>query len=207
MKDSRFRLLLFPTIFLLLLISVVIQNWQLISKNKNSVIYTYARNLSQGEFGSGYGSAEPQYIPFDKLEPGDILLGGWPNCAYGQYSHAGLYLGNNEVLEAYVDYGVCIQPLGHYDEYTELCLLRVEASPAIKKRVVMEARSYAGKMFYPLAFKNGERYWNCSKIIWQAYADQGIDLDINHDLWIAPESFREANNINKLYEKGDGKNN
>lgn len=201
MNNPRFRLCAFPVIFLLLFIMTVGLNWQLITRNKNSVIYTYSRSFSQGEIGSGFGQAEPQYIPFEKLEPGDIILGGWPNCAYGKYSHAGLYLGNDEVLEAYVDYGVCIQPLEHFGEYSELCLLRVKASQAIKKRAIIEARTYAGKMFYPLAFKNGERYWNCSKIIWKAYADQGVDLDINHDLWIAPESFRDSSYVIKIYEK------
>lgn len=201
MKNSITRLVTFPVIFLLLFTIIVMQNWQLISKNKNSVIYTYSRSFSQGHIGSGFGKAESVNVPFDKLEPGDIVLGGWPNCAYGKYSHAGLYLGNNEVLEAYVDYGVCIQPLEHYTEYTELSLLRVEASQAIKQQVISRARNYSGKMFYPLAFKDGERYWNCSKIIWKAYADQGIDLDINHDLWIAPESFRDDSNIIKIYEK------
>ena len=201
MNNAKFGLSAFPVIFLLLFLTIVLQNWQLISKNKNSVIYTYSRSLSQGEIGSGFGEAEPHYIPFEQLEPGDIILGGWPNCAYGKYSHAGLYLGNDEVLEAYVDYGVCIQPLEHYVEYTDLCLIRVEASPAIKKRATIAARTYAGKLFYPLAFKNGERYWNCSKIIWKAYADQDIDLDINHDLWIAPESFRDGGHVTKIYEK------
>lgn len=201
MKREKIRLLAFPLISLLLFISVVFLNRQLIFGNSHSVIYTYLDSFAKGEIGSGYGQAEVQYIPFDKLEPGDILLGGWPNCAYGRYSHAGLYLGNNEVLEAYVDYGVCIQPLNHYVDYTELCFLRVKSSPAVKNEVIKTARSYAGKMFYPLAFKSGGRYWNCSKIIWKAYADEGIDLDINRDLWVAPESFKNAPAVQILYER------
>lgn len=202
MKKETLRLLTFPIIFLFLLASIVWQNWQLLTANRDSVVYTYLQSFSQGEIGSGYGRAEYENIPFEKLEPGDILLGGWPNCAYGKYSHAGLYLGDNEVLEAYVDYGVCIQPLDHYYEYTELCLLRVKARQAVKDQVIKAARNYTGKMFYPLAFKNGGGYYNCTKIIWKAYADQGIDLDQKHDLWVAPENFKESAYVSIQYEKG-----
>lgn len=202
MRKETIRLLTFPVIFLLLLAAVAWQNWQLLTADRESVVYTYLQSFSQGEIGSGYGQAEYEYIPFEKLEPGDILLGGWPNCAYGTYSHAGLYLGNNEVLEAYVDYGVCIQPLDHYYDYTELCLLRVKASQAVKDQVIKAARGYTGKMFYPLAFKNGGEYYNCTKFIWKAYADQGIDLDQKHDLWVAPDNFRHGSNVDILYEKG-----
>lgn len=201
MKKETIRLLTFPVLFLLLLAVVIGQNWQLLTANKESVAYTYLQSFAQGEIGSGYGQAEFEYIPFEKLEPGDILLGGYPNCAYGKYSHAGLYLGNNEVLEAYVDYGVCIQPLDHYYDYTELCLLRVKTSQTVKDQVIKAARSYTGKMFYPLAFKNGSGYYNCTKFIWKAYADQGIDLDPKHDLWVAPDNFRQAADVSILYEK------
>lgn len=201
MKNEKARLFTFPAIFLLLFIIIVMLNWQLIANYQNSVIHTYLQSFFQGDIGSGFGEAGSQSIPFEKLEPGDIILGGWPNCAYGEYSHAGLYLGNNEVLEAYVDAGVCIQPLGHYVEYTKLCFLRVKAKSNAKKQVIKTARTYEGKMFYPLAFKYGERYWNCSKIIWKAYFDQGIDLDINHDLWIAPDSFSDAGGVISLYKR------
>ena len=200
--NAKFRIAIFPVLFLILLLIITAQNWALISGNKNSVIYTYSQSFLNGEIGSGYGQAEVGFIPYASLEPGDILLGGWPNCAYGQYSHAGLYLGNNEVLEAYVDYGVCIQPLEHYDDYTEICFLKVEASQELKSSAIRTARSYVGKTFYPVAFKQNDRYFNCSNIIWNAYAEQGINLDINNDIWVAPESFRDSIYVSKMFEKG-----
>jgi len=195
------RLLIFPAIFLLLILFISCKNWPAIRDYQQSLLYTYACSFLEGKIGSGFAESDPQYVPFEQLEPGDIILGGWPNCAYGDYSHAGLYLGDYQVLESYVDYGVCIQPIDHYRQYTKVCLLKVNASHIVKEQVVAKARSYEGQLFFPLAFKNNDNYWNCSKIIWKAYADYGIDLDIYQDMWIAPESFRDASQVSRIYEK------
>ncbi len=201
-RNERYRMLLLPVISFVLLALIAMDNLQLASGSRNSVIYTYANSFLKGEIGSGYGSASTDKVSFADLEPGDIVLGGWPNCAYGRFSHAGIYVGNNMVLEGYVDYGLSSQELRHYLNYSELCLLRVEASREIKDKAVAYALAHQGQMFYPVAFKQGERYWNCSKIIWQAYNLQGINLDIINDLWIAPESFSDSPSVKILYEKG-----
>lgn len=60
-------------------------------------------------------------------------MGGWPNTAYGRFSHAGIYIGENKVLEGYVDYGLSVQELSTYLTYSEVCLLRVNASRIVKK--------------------------------------------------------------------------
>lgn len=200
--NNRFRITIFPILALFILLFIATQNWTLLTRNQDSVVYTYLHSFKNGVIGSGYGSASATDIPFSLLEPGDILLGGWPNCAYGQYSHAGLYLGAGEVLEAYVDYGVCIQPLGHYDEYTDLCFIRVNVNDDIKAKVIADAHSYVGKTFYPVAFKQNDRYYNCSSIIWKAFKEQGINLDVNNDIWIAPDSFRDSPYVSILFEKG-----
>ncbi|HPF20943.1 MAG TPA: YiiX/YebB-like N1pC/P60 family cysteine hydrolase [Syntrophomonas sp.] len=199
--NERFRITIFPVMGLLLLLLVIGQNWPLLTENPNSVVYTYFHSFVSGEIGSGYGQAAAGEIPFHLLEPGDILLGGWPNCAYGKYSHAGLYLGNGEVLEAYVDYGVCVQPLDHYYQYTNLSLVKVNVSEEIKTRAIKAGRSYIGQTFYPVAFKHNNRYYNCSSIIWKAYQEQGINLDINNDIWVAPDRFRDNPYVKVLFTK------
>lgn len=201
-RHEKFRLLVFPVLFFILLALIVADNLQLASGRRDSVVFTYANSLLKGEIGSGYGIAATDQISFAGLEPGDIVLGGWPNCAYGRFSHAGIYVGDNKVLEGYVDYGLSVQDLSNYLNYSELCLLRVEASREIKDKAVAYALAHQGQMFYPVAFKQGERYWNCSKIIWQAYKLQGINLDIINDLWIAPESFSASPSVKILYKKG-----
>jgi uncharacterized protein YycO len=200
-RHEKYRLLIFPVLFFILLALIAMDNLQLVSERKESVIYTYANSFLKGEIGSGYGAASQEKVSLTVLEPGDIVLGGWPNCAYGRFSHAGIYVGNNMVLEGYVDYGLSLQDLSHYLNYSELCLLRVEASREIKDQAVAYALAHQGQMFYPVAFKQGERYWNCTKIIWQAYNRQGINLDSINDLWIAPESFSASPNVKILYEK------
>lgn len=201
-SSSRYRLMIFPGLFFILLGLIVLDNSHLVWGSRDSVIYTYADSFLKGEIGSGYGDAAADKVSFADLEPGDIVLGGWPNCAYGRFSHAGIYVGDNMVLEGYVDYGLSVQKLDHYLSYSELCLLRVEASREVKDQAVAYALAHQGEMFYPVAFKSGERYWNCSKIIWQAYQLQGINLDILNDVWIAPESFMASPEVEVLYEKG-----
>lgn len=196
-------MLVFPIIVLSLAVTIISENRALVFGSQNSVIYTYAQSLLEGEIGSGFGQPGYDRVPFMDLEPGDIVLGGWPNCSYGRFSHAGLYLGNEQVLEGYVDYGLSIQPLSHYLSYSEVCLLRVEADQSVKKAVVNFALTHEGDMFYPVAFKNGDRIWNCTKIIWQAYEIQGIDLDELNDLWIAPERFMDSRHVKIIYEKGN----
>ena len=196
------RLWVFPVIILLLVLLIGWDNRQLLPRIEESVITTYIQSLRGGRFGTGYGLPSVDQVSFAELEPGDIVLGGWPNCAYGRFSHVGLYIGNNQVVEGYVDEGLSLQDLSHYRNYSEVCLLRVEASPQVKDQAVNYALARQGQMFYPAAFKPGERYWNCSKIIWLAYAHQGIDLDELGDLWIAPEKFRDSRYVKILYEKG-----
>lgn len=198
----RWRLGFFPCVFILIITLISLDNLSVL-KQPDSLVVTYAQSILQGQVGSGYGQANWLDDPWGKLEPGDIILGGWPNCAYGKYSHAGLYMGDGQVLESYVDYGVCIQPIDHYRQYTELCFLKVKADRDLKERLVKQARNYEGQLFYPLAFKAGQRYWNCTKIIWQLYADQGIDLDARADLWIAPESFLDASSLVIIYTRGE----
>lgn len=201
MSDAA-RLSIFGLVGLLLLLLVMGANQHLLSSSSGSVIYTYVTNFAEGEIGTGYGSPTPGLVPFAQLEPGDIVLGGWPNTAYGRYSHAGLYLGGHEVLEGYVDYGLSIQELSTYEDYSLVCLLRVNVPAEVKARAVAYALDKEKEMFYPLAFKDGDRLWNCTKIIWRAYAEQGIDLDEINDLWIAPESLAHSRWVSVLYEKG-----
>lgn len=196
------RIFVFPLLALFLLLIIMGFNHHLLTRSSGSVIFTYVASFVEGEIGTGYGAPLEGSVPFDQLEPGDIVLGGWPNTAYGRYSHAGLYLGGNEVLEGYVDYGLSIQDLRTYEDYSLICLLRVNAPADVKARAVSLALDQEKKMFYPLAFKNGDRLWNCSKIIWRAYNVQGINLDEVNDLWIAPESLANSRWVSILYEKG-----
>ncbi len=200
--NAKQRVLIFFMLGILLLGIILAGNPHLVSRNSGSVIYTYAASFVKGEIGTGYGLPTSGTVPFSLLEPGDIVLGGWPNTAYGKFSHAGLYIGNNQIMEGYVDYGLSIQDLSTYADYSRICLLKVNASDQTKAKAVDYALAQEKKMFYPLAFKSGDRLWNCSKIIWRAYEAQGIDLDEIGDLWIAPESLAQSRDVTIIYKKG-----
>jgi len=179
----------------------MLNNYLHLFTNNNSVICTYVKSFLQGEIGPGYGQAKTQSLGSIDIEPGDIILGGWDNCAYGEYSHAGLYIGGDKVLEAYVDYGITLQPLQHYLDYNHLCILRVDAPLEVKANAISYALQQQKKLFYPLAFKKGDRYWNCTKLIWKAYHLNGIELDAINDIWIAPDSFRNSRSVLTLLER------
>lgn len=202
-ENKTIRLVFFPTISILLLIIIVIGNQHLFQENSRSIIHTYISSALEGH--TGYGllvSDHNNQLPLEELEIGDIILGGWSNCAYGRFSHVGLYIGNNRVLESFIDHGNNIQSVGHFKNYTEAAIVRVNTSEEVKRQVVEYAVAQNGGMFYPVAFKKGERYWNCSKIIWMSYLKQGIDLDEINDLWIAPDGFYHNSKVELIADKG-----
>lgn len=204
MKNSqKFSLLIFPCCVVILTLLIWADNYSLLAEHK-SVFFTYSHNFTNGQVGYGRqpSAPEPNNLPLDQLEPGDILLGGWPGCAYGHFSHAGLYLGDNRVLESYVDTGVTVNSVSHYSDYTYACILRVKADQKVKQRAIDYALKQQGKLFYPVSFKNDERYWNCSKIIWKAYQREGINIDAANDIWIPPDNFYQSDQVMIVALKG-----
>lgn len=200
MKCKQLNLIIFPLLALVLFCLIAASN-QHVFRNDKAVMYTYIKSARQGHIGYGFNSYYGNDISFAGLEPGDIILGAYPGCAYGRFSHAGIYLGNGEVMESYGDLGVNIQPINHYREYSEVCLLRVKADPAVKRQAVNYVTRQQGAMFYPLAFKNGERYWNCTKIMWKAYFEQGLDFDPEHDFWVAPDLLYKSKVVEVIRER------
>jgi uncharacterized protein YycO len=71
----------------------------------------------------------------------------------------------------------------------------------VREAAVEYARAQIGKIFHPLAFKPGDQYWNCTKIIWKAYAENGVDLDALNDVWLTPDAFLNSPWVEKLYER------
>ena len=154
-----------------------------------SVAVSYLQNVFQGRYGSGFFTGQRNQLDFSSLEPGDILLGGNPGGSYGHFTHAGIYVGNGEVMEGYVDCGISRQGAGHYRYYAWACVLRVKLPPEQRLRAAEYAARREGRMFYPAAFKTGDRYWNCTKLIWKAYKEEGVDLDPRRDLWLTPDAI------------------
>lgn len=187
-KLPSLNLLIFPLFCIILSAALFVMEYRVFT-DPHAVMRTYIKSAKQGHTGYGCEGYYNNAISFAGLEPGDLVLGAYPDCAYGHYSHVGIYLGRGKVMEGFVDLGVNIQPLEHYRQYSEICLLRVNASKAVKERAIANVMKYEGRLFYPLAFRPGERIFNCTKIMWKAYMQEGIDLAPEDDLWIAPDVF------------------
>ncbi|HHV75779.1 MAG TPA: hypothetical protein GXX39_00190 [Syntrophothermus lipocalidus] len=186
----------------LLICSILSVNTGYVKRLPETVAAAYVRSAFQGRVGSGHFWGTGNSLDFALLQPGDILLGGKPGGAYGHFTHAGLYLGEGQVMEGYVDCGITRQAVEHYHQYDWICILRVKASEQARKKAVEYACQQEGKVFYPGAFKPGERYWNCTKFIWGAYHREGIDLDSGQDLWITPDSIYNSPNVVVVAREG-----
>jgi len=200
MKWKYFNIIVFPILAFIFFGLIATENKHVFN-NRDAVMYEYLKNARKGHIGYGFNSYYGNDISFAGLEPGDLILGGYPGCAYGRFSHAGIYIGEGKVIESFGDLGVNIQPISHYREYSEVCLLQVKAHPSVKKKVIDYVKSYEGAIFYPLAFKNGDRYWNCTKIMWKAYLTQGINFDPGNDFWVAPDLLYKSDWVEIIREK------
>lgn len=192
---------IFPLLTLFAGLGIFINNQSIILAPEGAVS-TYIHSALSGNLGYGDPMRFHNNISFEGLEPGDIILGAYPNCAYGHYSHAALYVGSGQIIEGYADLGLTRQSIEHFREYPQICLLRVKADAAIKRAAVDYATLQLGEVFYPVAFKSGERSWNCSKIMWKAYAMQGLNFDEHQDLWVPPDSFYNSPHVTVLREIG-----
>lgn len=200
---SKFNILIFPLLTVILAFAIYSDNRQVFA-NQDSSMYTYINNLRYGNIGYGSeSSSQGNNISFDELEIGDIIVGGYPGCAYGRFSHAAIYIGNGQVIEGYLDTGISIHSIEHFWDYSQIALLRVEAADEVKIAATEYAKQNEGDMFFSLAFKEGDRIWNCTKIIWQAYMEQGLDLDSVGDIWVAPDSFYNSSKVTIIEERGN----
>ena len=194
------RLWFFPLITLLLLAAIYFQNQDSLNE-RDSITHAYLSNAVQGRIGYGSVGYYGNMLDLSDLEPGDIILGGYPQCAYGRFSHAAIYVGDGQVIEGYVDLGITQQSVEHFWSYSEISLLRIKAPSDQKQAAVDYAKSHLGELFYPVAFKPGERIWNCTKIIWEAYRQQGINLETQGDIWISPDEFYNSPWVEIIREK------
>jgi uncharacterized protein YycO len=144
----------------------------------------------RGEFGIGDYDNVPNNLDTSDLQAGDIILGGNPGGTYGRYTHAGVYIGNNQVVDMYTSDGVYLADVSVYHNYTWAAVLRVKTSPEIRAAAVNYVKQQVGSPFFILAPKSDDGLWYCSKLVWYAYYRQGIDLDPFHNsYWIVPDAF------------------
>ena len=151
------------------------------------------------------------------LELGDILLdrsGGWPGTIVpGYWSHAGMYIGDNKIIEALGD-GVTITDLStwSYPNKTYVAVYRVkDIQPEIRQEAVNFSISKEGKpydlrsIFLPpskqiecdwcfIEGPPGCNNYYCSELVWAAYL-KAANINLDSILWgaaIAPEEIADS---------------
>lgn len=147
------------------------------------------RNALAGRIGVGSWTGVPNTFDFSRLEPGDIVIGGNPGASWGHYTHATLYVGNGQVMETLLREGVNVRPVSRYNDYTWAGALRVKAPPAVKQAAVAAALSRTGRPFYLLAPRRSAQWFYCTKLVWWAYKEAGLDLDPGGGFWMVPDRF------------------
>lgn len=147
------------------------------------------RHAMAGNIGVGSWNGVPNTFDFSQAEPGDIIIGGNPGASWGHYTHATLYLGDGQVAETLLRLGVNPGPVARYSDYTWAGILRVKASPEVKARAVAAARERQGQPFYLLAPKGSPNWFYCTKLVWWAYKEAGLDLDPEGGFWMMPDRF------------------
>jgi uncharacterized protein YycO len=150
----------------------------------------------RGEFGTGDFPGIPNDLDLSGLQPGDIILGGNPGGSYGHYTHAGFYIGNDQVVDMYTSQGVYVTYAGTYHRYSWAAVLRVKASPSVRAKAVAYVEGQVGAPFFILTPKCDDGLWYCSKLAWYAYYRQGIDLDAYHNsYWVVPDALLASPNV------------
>ena len=157
-----------------------------------SLFFLALAAASRGEIGSGEFQGNPNKLDLSLLEPGDILLGGNHGSSYGVFTHAGLYAGNNRVVDAGTSSGVYLAETLDYHDYDWAAILRVKAGSGQKKAAVDYALSQTGRPFFILAPRKEDGLWYCTKIIWYSYLRQGINLDSTKGYWFLPDSLLKS---------------
>ena len=133
------------------------------------------------------------------LEPGDILLQKWNSFANvvfmgigGTYfTHAAIYVGNGRIVEAI---GYNAPPEAQVIEQSleaggwtnaaiyDWAVIRPNTSPAVKQSAIAYAQAKAADpnvIYDILADKNSEQSVYCSQLVWKAYKQAGIDLEVD----------------------------
>ncbi|NQE45260.1 Cell surface glycoprotein [ANME-1 cluster archaeon GoMg2] len=119
------------------------------------------------------------------IELGDILYARGSSVLRIE-GHVGIYIGNNEVVEARVKpFGVVKRPIESWDnlESATVCSLRVKCPSETRKEAALFAEGQLDKKWRPMWSWFGKHtdehseFWYCSELIWAAYYNQGIDID------------------------------
>lgn len=157
------------------------------------------------------------------LQPGDILLEKGDTIeddliSIGSYfNHTALYLGNQEVAEAIgvtqnrVN-DVLVRPIKQSAWWREGIQDWVVMRPNVSAEVISSAIRYARKkaadpkVVYNLSIlppgpsREDERLFYCSKLVWKAYAQAGVDLEVVKGFYVIPDDLYTTDRASVQYQ-------
>jgi uncharacterized protein YycO len=129
---------------------------------------------------------------FSILEPGDILLCHNPHGGYGYWTHAVLYVGGGQAVDAYdFERGTELRRVEAYQKYAEVAVLRAKIPRERREQVAHWALAEVGKPYDPLSGLTDTRSQYCSKLIWQLYGKAGVELS-PAQTWILPDQLARS---------------
>jgi len=132
--------------------------------------------------------SRPAVIDADLLEPGDIIIGHNPHGLYGHWSHATLYLGQDQVLMQDITLGITAADLGSLSYYDEILIKRPPVPAAVRARAARWARQLVGGVFNLSAHPADLTQWTCAKSVWAAYHELGVEVGDGR-FWMTPDSL------------------
>lgn len=144
----------------------------------------------RGDIGVGIPGANGFDFAAAGLEPGDIVLGANPGNSWGHWTHAALYVGNGQVVDTLLRYGVHLSPVERFAHaYQQAGVLKVNLPPDVKARAVALALGTLGRPFNLLAGRETGDWFYCTKLAWWVYWRAGYDLDPDGGHWVVPDRF------------------
>ena len=147
--------------------------------------------------------------------PGDIILNrnkGLLTLAGLFWTHAGIYVGNDQVVEARsdLDGGISYYDITDWDypQDTYVVLLRVTSASSEQRFAAAQwARKQAERSFFPLysilwyekKTESDSLWWYCSELVWASYKNQGIDIDFDESLFfVSPDDIYLDNDLEQI---------
>lgn len=182
-------------VFLLLLFSPP----KLLNKHPNLLfLHTVSRAVLHGHL-DGQHIKHSNSVDFSgNAEPGDIILCHNEGSGYGYWTHSAIYIGNNQAVDS-EDFanGTQIVHVKKYREYDRVAIFRGGVSDVIGQQIAKSAIYKAGKPYDPFSSLTDRQSEYCSKLIWQVYKANGIDINTLKS-WILPDDIADSRKLHMI---------
>jgi uncharacterized protein YycO len=164
---------------------------QLASLKTLELAHSVSREILKGHL-DGKFQGQPNDADFSQLEPGDVLLGHSQDGAYGFWTHAAIYVGNGNIVDA-VDFpkGTVSRDVFVYRNFDDVEFLRLHADKKVRSRIAQHAIKQVGKPYSLSSSLNDSHSFYCSKLIWFLCQQEGVVL-CQPRTWVLPDDLSNS---------------